>query len=71
MRLWWFGLTVPEICFRWTKMIVAVSLSAMLENEFLKPPKMLKYRIAKSVGVPAQRIGAIVAGRLQHRTDET
>ncbi len=35
----------------------------MLEEEFLKPLGLSKYRLAKDIGVPAQRIGEIVAGR--------
>jgi addiction module HigA family antidote len=34
----------------------------MLAQEFLKPLFMSKYRLAKEIGVPAQRIGEIVAG---------
>lgn len=40
-----------------------VSPGEMLEEEFLKPLGMSKYRLAKEIGVPAQRIGEIVAGR--------
>ena len=35
----------------------------VLEEEFLKPLGLTKYRLAKDIGVPAQRIGEIVAGR--------
>ena len=35
----------------------------MLEKEFLKPLGLSKYRLAKDIGVPAQRIGGIVAGK--------
>jgi addiction module HigA family antidote len=35
----------------------------MLEEEFLKPLGVTKYRLAKDIGVPAQRIGDIVAGK--------
>ena len=35
----------------------------MLETEFLKPLGLTKYRLAKEIGVPAQRIGDIVAGK--------
>jgi len=34
----------------------------MLAEEFLKPLGMSNYRLAKEIGVPAQRIGEIVAG---------
>ncbi len=45
-----------------TKQINPVSPGEMLEEEFLKPLGLTKYRLAKSIGVPAQRIGEIVAG---------
>jgi antitoxin HigA-1 len=45
------------------KIIAPVSPGEMLEEEFLKPLSLTKYRLAKSIGVPAQRIGEIVAGR--------
>jgi addiction module HigA family antidote len=35
----------------------------MLAEEFLKPLGMSNYRLAKEIGVPAQRIGEIVAGK--------
>ncbi len=35
----------------------------ILAEDFLKPLGVTKYRLAKEVGVPAQRIGEIVAGR--------
>jgi addiction module HigA family antidote len=34
----------------------------MLQEEFLTPMKLTRYRLAKEIGVPAQRIGEIVAG---------
>jgi addiction module HigA family antidote len=40
-----------------------VSPGEMLDAEFLQPLGMSKYRLAKSIGVPAQRIGDIVAGK--------
>ena len=40
-----------------------VSPGEMLEEEFLKPLGLTKYRLAKDSGVPAQRIGEIVAGK--------
>ena len=45
------------------KTIAPVSPGEMLEEEFLKPLGMTKYRLAKSIDVPAQRIGDIVAGK--------
>ena len=35
----------------------------ILLEEFLKPTGLSQYRLAKEIGVPAQRIGEIVAGR--------
>ncbi len=35
----------------------------LLSEEFLKPMGISQYRLAKEIGVPAQRIGEIVAGR--------
>ena len=40
-----------------------VSPGEMLNEEFLKPLGLTKYRLAKDIGVPAQRIGDIVAGK--------
>ena len=40
-----------------------VSPGEMLEEEFLKPLGLSKYSLAKDIGVPAQRIGDIVAGK--------
>lgn len=34
----------------------------ILEEEFLKPLGITKYRISKDIGVPPQRIGEIVKG---------
>ena len=35
----------------------------LLREEFLVPMGLSQYRLAKEIGVPAQRIGEIVAGR--------
>ena len=43
--------------------IAPVSPGEMLDEEFLKPLGLTKYRLAKSIDVPAQRIGDIVAGK--------
>jgi antitoxin HigA-1 len=40
-----------------------VTPGQMLLEEFLKPMGISQYRLAKKIGVPAQRIGEIVAGR--------
>lgn len=45
------------------KRIAPVSPGEMLEEEFLRPLGMSKYRLAKSIGVPPQRIGDIIAGK--------
>jgi addiction module HigA family antidote len=43
--------------------IAPVSPGEMLKEEFLLPLGMSQYRLAKEIGVPAQRIGEIIAGR--------
>lgn len=43
--------------------IASVSPGEMLEKEFLTPLGMTKYRLAKELGVPPQRIGDIIAGK--------
>ncbi len=40
-----------------------VTPGGMLLEEFLKPMGISRYRLAKEIGVPAQRIGEIVAGK--------
>ncbi len=40
-----------------------VTPGELLLEEFLVPMGLTKYRLAKEIGVPAQRIGEIVAGR--------
>jgi antitoxin HigA-1 len=45
------------------KPLKPVSPGEMLAEEFLKPLGMSNYRLAKEIGVPAQRIGEIIAGR--------
>lgn len=40
-----------------------VTPGELLSEEFLKPMGISQYRLAKEIGVPAQRIGEIVAGR--------
>ena len=46
-----------------------VSPGEMLAEEFLKPLAMSNYRLAKEIGVPAQRIGEILAGRRRITAD--
>lgn len=45
------------------KNLKPVSPGEMLAEEFLKPLAMSNYRLAKEIGVPAQRIGEILSGR--------
>jgi antitoxin HigA-1 len=40
-----------------------VTPGELLMEEFLKPMGISRYRLAKEIGVPAQRIGEIVAGK--------
>lgn len=40
-----------------------VTPGELLMEEFLKPMGISKYRLAKEIGVPAQRIGEIAAGK--------
>ena len=43
--------------------LAPVTPGELLSEEFLLPMGISKYRLAKEIGVPAQRIGEIVAGR--------
>lgn len=43
--------------------IKPVTPGELLREEFLIPLGLTQYRVAKEIGVPAQRIGEIVAGR--------
>jgi addiction module HigA family antidote len=40
-----------------------VTPGELLREEFLVPMGLSQYRLAKEIGVPAQRIGQIVAGK--------
>jgi antitoxin HigA-1 len=40
-----------------------VTPGELLREEFLVPLGLTQYRLAREIGVPAQRIGAIVAGK--------
>jgi len=40
-----------------------VTPGELLLEEFLLPMGITRYRLAKEIGVPAQRIGEVVAGR--------
>lgn len=41
----------------------AVTPGELLKEEFLEPMGISQYRLAKEIGVPAQRIGQIIAGK--------
>ena len=43
--------------------MLPVSPGEMLDEKFLKPLDLTKYRLAKDIGVPPQRIGDIVDGK--------
>jgi addiction module HigA family antidote len=43
--------------------LAPVTPGELLRGEFLSPMGITKYRLAKEIGVPAQRIGDIVAGK--------
>ena len=43
--------------------IDAVTPGELLKEEFLEPMGISQYRLAKEIGVPAQRIGQIVGGK--------
>jgi addiction module HigA family antidote len=43
--------------------LAPVTPGELLLEEFLKPMGITQYRLAKEIGVPATRIGEIVAGR--------
>jgi addiction module HigA family antidote len=45
------------------KKLKPVSPGELLLEEFLKPMAISRYRLAKEIEVPAQRIGDIVAGK--------
>ncbi|MCL1478954.1 HigA family addiction module antitoxin (plasmid) [Marinobacter sp. M3C] len=43
--------------------IDAVTPGELLKEEFIEPMGISQYRLAKEIGVPAQRIGQIIAGK--------
>lgn len=43
--------------------IDAVTPGELLKEEFLEPMGISQYRLAKEIGVPAQRISQIIAGK--------
>src|SRR5512139_2865186 len=46
-----------------TRKLKPLTPGELLLEEFLAPMGITQYRLAKEIGVPAQRIGEIVAGR--------
>ena len=46
-----------------SKKVRPVSPGELLKEEFLIPMGITKYRLAKEINVPAQRIGDIVSGK--------
>lgn len=42
---------------------ISITPGELLQEEFLEPLGISKYRLAKEIGVPAGRIGQIVAGK--------
>ncbi len=46
-----------------------VTPGEILLEEFLKPMGLSQYRLAKEIGVPAQRISEIVAGKRRITAD--
>lgn len=42
---------------------ITITPGELLREEFLKPLGISQYRLAKEIGVPAGRIGQIVAGK--------
>ena len=46
-----------------TDMLPPITPGEILKEDFLVPMGISQYRLAKEIGVPAQRIGQIVLGR--------
>ncbi len=49
--------------------VLPVTPGKMLGEEFLKPPGLTNYRLAKNIDLPAPSIHDIVAGKLAIRAD--
>jgi addiction module HigA family antidote len=45
------------------KRLPPITPGELLNEEFLKPMSISQYRLAKEIGVPAQRISEIVSGK--------
>jgi antitoxin HigA-1 len=52
-----------------TNKLAPVTPGELLLEEFLQPMGISQYRLAKEIGVPATRIGEIVAGRRRITAD--
>lgn len=46
-----------------TTLLEPITPGELLKYDFLEPMVITQYRLAKEIGVPAQRIGAIVLGK--------
>jgi len=46
-----------------TRKLAPITPGEILLEDFLKPMGLTQYRLAKEIGVPAQRISAIVSGK--------
>jgi addiction module HigA family antidote len=45
------------------KKVEPITPGELLLEEFLKPMSLSQYRLAKEIGVPAQRISEVIAGK--------
>ena len=45
------------------RIIDAITPGEQLNKEYLEPIGISQYRLAKEIGIPAQRIGQIIAGK--------
>ena len=52
-----------------TSVINPVWPGELLFEEFMKPNRLTRYRVAKEIGVPAQRIGDIINGKRRVTAD--
>lgn len=48
---------------RRSELLAPVSPGELLWEEFMVPMGLTRYRLAKEIGVPAQRVGDIVSGK--------
>ncbi len=51
------------------KLLPPIHPGEILSEDFLKPMGVTQYRLAKKIGVPAQRIGEIVARKRSNTAD--